>query len=111
MKIFSYSKINTALNKIAKDESGVTAVEYALIAAGIAIAIVVVVGTLGNAISATLFLLRSALGRYLPAVAKPFKCPLMSEGQTAMMASTYPPQSQTSVCSAISRASSTSMPK
>jgi len=53
MKIFSYSKINTALNKIAKDESGVTAVEYALIAAGIAIAIVVVVGTLGNAISAT----------------------------------------------------------
>ena len=46
-------KLKAFFSDIAKREEGVTAVEYALIAAGIAIAIVVVVGTLGNAISAT----------------------------------------------------------
>ena len=47
------SKFKGFFSDLAKREEGVTAVEYALIAAGIAIAIVVVVGTLGNAISAT----------------------------------------------------------
>jgi pilus assembly protein Flp/PilA len=46
-------KFKGFFSDLAKREEGVTAVEYALIAAGIAIAIVVVVGTLGNAISAT----------------------------------------------------------
>lgn len=46
-------KFKSFISNIATSEEGVTAVEYALIAAGIAIAIVVVVGTLGNAISAT----------------------------------------------------------
>lgn len=46
-------KFKEFFSDLAKREEGVTAVEYALIAAGIAIAIVVVVGTLGNAISAT----------------------------------------------------------
>ena len=46
-------KFKEFFSGLAKREEGVTAVEYALIAAGIAIAIVVVVGTLGNAISAT----------------------------------------------------------
>jgi len=46
-------KLKAFFSDLAKREEGVTAVEYALIAAGIAIAIVVVVGTLGNAISAT----------------------------------------------------------
>jgi pilus assembly protein Flp/PilA len=41
------------VERLAKSEEGVTAIEYALIAAGIAVAIVVIVGTLGNAISST----------------------------------------------------------
>ncbi len=35
------------------DEDGATAIEYGLIAAGIAVAIAVVVGTLGDEVSAT----------------------------------------------------------
>ena len=35
------------------DESGATAIEYGLIAAGIALAIVVVVGTLGTSLNTT----------------------------------------------------------
>ena len=46
-------KFKGFFSDLVKREEGVTAVEYALIAAGIAIAIAVVVGTLGNAISAT----------------------------------------------------------
>ncbi len=34
--------------RFAKDESGATAIEYGLIAAGIAVAIIAVVGTLGD---------------------------------------------------------------
>jgi len=53
MKLSSNLKMVAVLDRLAKAENGVTAIEYALIAAGIAIAIVIVVGTLGNAISAT----------------------------------------------------------
>ena len=52
MKLFSNLKMVAVLDTLAKADNGVTAIEYALIAAGIAIAIVIVVGTLGNAISA-----------------------------------------------------------
>jgi pilus assembly protein Flp/PilA len=40
----------TKLYRFIKDESGVTAIEYGLIAAGIGIAIVVVVGNVGDAL-------------------------------------------------------------
>ena len=40
----------TKLYSFFKDESGVTAIEYGLIAAGIGIAIVVVVGDVGTAL-------------------------------------------------------------
>ncbi len=52
MKLFSNLKMVAVLDTLDKADNGVTAIEYALIAAGIAIAIVIVVGTLGNAISA-----------------------------------------------------------
>jgi pilus assembly protein Flp/PilA len=42
-----------AIKRFLKGEEGVTAIEYALIAAGIAIAIVVIVFTLGRQISTT----------------------------------------------------------
>ena len=47
------SKLQSFVSDFSKSEEGVTAVEYGLIAAGIAIAIVTVVGVLGNSISAT----------------------------------------------------------
>lgn len=47
------TKIKSLFTRFAKSEEGVTAIEYALIAAGIAVAIAVIVGTLGNAISST----------------------------------------------------------
>lgn len=39
--------------RFVKDESGATAIEYGLIAAGIAVAIITVVGTLGTNLSGT----------------------------------------------------------
>ena len=39
--------------RFAKNESGATAIEYGLIAAGIAVAIVVVIGTVGTSLTAT----------------------------------------------------------
>ena len=45
----------------AKDESGATAIEYGLIAAGISIAIVAIVGTLGDEISGTFTDVQTAL--------------------------------------------------
>ena len=41
--------------KLARNESGVTAIEYAFIAGLVAIAIVAVVTTLGNTVSGTLY--------------------------------------------------------
>jgi pilus assembly protein Flp/PilA len=39
------------VKRFAQDESGATAIEYGLIAAGIALAIITVVGNLGNKVS------------------------------------------------------------
>jgi pilus assembly protein Flp/PilA len=43
------------------DESGATAIEYGLIAAGISIAIIVVVGTLGTSLNTTFTSVQTAL--------------------------------------------------
>lgn len=43
----------TTLNNLWKNESGVTAIEYGLIAALIAVAIVVILGTVGTDLSST----------------------------------------------------------
>ena len=44
------TKMRTASTRFSADEQGATAIEYGLIAAGIAIAIVIVVFTVGNSI-------------------------------------------------------------
>jgi pilus assembly protein Flp/PilA len=49
------------LARFAKDESGATAIEYGLIAAGISIAIIVVVGTLGTSLNTTFTSVQTAL--------------------------------------------------
>jgi pilus assembly protein Flp/PilA len=43
--------VRSLLSKFVKDESGATAIEYALIAAGIGIAIITAVNTLGSNIA------------------------------------------------------------
>ncbi|MES2586869.1 MAG: Flp family type IVb pilin [Pseudomonadota bacterium] len=45
------NKMKSFISSLVKSEEGVTAIEYALIAAGIAVAIAVIVGTLGNSVS------------------------------------------------------------
>ena len=49
------------LAKFANDESGATAIEYGLIAAGISVAIITVVGTLGTSLNATFTSIATAL--------------------------------------------------
>jgi len=49
------------LARFAKDESGATAIEYGLIAAGISVAIITVVGTLGTKLNATFTSVSTAL--------------------------------------------------
>ena len=44
-----------------RDETGATAIEYGLIAAGISIAIITVVGTLGSQLNATFTTISTAL--------------------------------------------------
>ena len=46
--------MKTLVTRFVKDESGATAIEYGLIAAGISIAIITVVGTVGTSLN-TLF--------------------------------------------------------
>ncbi len=46
-----YVNLSEKIRKFAADESGVTAIEYGLIAAGIAVAIIVAVGLLGEGLS------------------------------------------------------------
>jgi pilus assembly protein Flp/PilA len=46
--------MRTSIARFVKDESGATAIEYGLIAAGIAVAIITAVGTVGGNLS-TLF--------------------------------------------------------
>jgi len=48
-------------SKFVNDESGATAIEYGLIAAGISVAIVTVVGTLGTKLNATFTTVANAL--------------------------------------------------
>jgi len=43
--------MRTSIARFVKDESGATAIEYGLIAAGIAVAIITIVGTLGGTLS------------------------------------------------------------
>ncbi|MEZ5764486.1 MAG: Flp family type IVb pilin [Xanthobacteraceae bacterium] len=50
------------LARFAKDESGATAIEYALIAAGIAVAIISAVNATGTAITGKFNEIKSALG-------------------------------------------------
>jgi pilus assembly protein Flp/PilA len=51
----------TLLAKFAKDESGATAIEYGLIAAGISVAIITVVAGLGSKLNATFTTISTAL--------------------------------------------------
>ena len=47
-------KMRTSIARFVQDESGATAIEYGLIAAGIAVAVVAAMATLGPAIQALL---------------------------------------------------------
>jgi pilus assembly protein Flp/PilA len=53
--------VRTLLVRFGRDESGATAIEYGLIAAGIAAAIIAVVGTLGTNVNATFSSISSQL--------------------------------------------------
>jgi pilus assembly protein Flp/PilA len=55
----------TKLYSFLKDESGVTAIEYGLIAAGIGVAIVVIVGQVGSALVDTFTTVESNLNEFL----------------------------------------------
>ena len=48
-------------NRFVRDESGATAIEYGLIAAGISVAIILVVNTLGTQVSTTFSNVSSSL--------------------------------------------------
>jgi pilus assembly protein Flp/PilA len=48
--------------RFVKDESGATAIEYALIAAGIAIVIIAAVNALGTSISSKFVTIKTSLG-------------------------------------------------
>jgi pilus assembly protein Flp/PilA len=50
------------ISRFAKDESGATAIEYGLIAAGISVAIITVVQTLGTNLNTTFQSVATALG-------------------------------------------------
>jgi pilus assembly protein Flp/PilA len=51
----------TLIAKLLKDESGATAIEYGLIAAGISVAIIAVVQGLGTKLSSTFTTVQNAL--------------------------------------------------
>ncbi len=51
--VFKECVMKKTIVRFANNESGATAIEYGLIAAGIAVAIVVVVGTVGTSLTAT----------------------------------------------------------
>jgi pilus assembly protein Flp/PilA len=53
--------MKTLFSRFVKDESGATAIEYGLIAAGISVAIITVVGTLGSKLSDTFTKVQNAL--------------------------------------------------
>lgn len=51
------------VKRFVKDESGATAIEYGLIAAGIAVAIITAVNTLGTSLNTTFTTVNSKLGQ------------------------------------------------
>ena len=53
--------MKTLVTRFVKDESGATAIEYGLIAAGIAVAIISVVQGLGSRLTATFTSVKTAL--------------------------------------------------
>jgi len=53
--------MKSLVTRFAKDESGATAIEYGLIAAGISVAIITVVGGLGSKLNTTFTSVSSAL--------------------------------------------------
>jgi pilus assembly protein Flp/PilA len=53
--------MKTLVSRFAKDESGATAIEYGLIAAGISVAIIAVVQGLGTKLNSTFTSVSSAL--------------------------------------------------
>ena len=55
--------MNTLLKRFVKDESGATAIEYGLIAAGISVAIIAVVNSLGTSLKTTFSNVSSQLGK------------------------------------------------
>ncbi len=54
--------MRTLLSRFVKDESGATAIEYGLIAAGISLAIIAVVNGLGAKLNTTFGTISSSLG-------------------------------------------------
>ena len=54
--------MKTLFSRFAKDESGATAIEYGLIAAGISVAIIAVVNTLGSQLKTTFTTITTQLG-------------------------------------------------
>lgn len=55
--------MKTLVSRFFKDESGATAIEYGLIAAGIAVAIIAVVNTLGTQLKGTFQKVSDELGK------------------------------------------------
>ena len=55
--------MKTLVKRFVKDESGATAIEYGLIAAGISVAIITVVGQLGSKLNTTFGSVKSALDK------------------------------------------------
>ena len=53
--------MSTLVNRFVKDESGATAIEYGLIAAGISVAIIAVVNSLGSQLKSTFTTVSSQL--------------------------------------------------
>lgn len=53
--------MTTMLKRFLSDEQGATAIEYGLIAAGISVAIITVVSTLGSSLNATFTSVQTAL--------------------------------------------------
>jgi pilus assembly protein Flp/PilA len=53
--------MNNSIKRFMKDESGATAIEYGLIAAGISVAIIAVVNSLGSQLKATFTTIASQL--------------------------------------------------
>jgi pilus assembly protein Flp/PilA len=53
--------MRTSIARFVKDESGATAIEYGLIAAGISVAIATIVGTIGTSLLAKFTAISTAL--------------------------------------------------